>query len=98
MCRNSHTERETLAHETNRAARKYGTDSDKYRMGDPPALGEPLLKKDLACCRHTLPEAFGIRSNLDRKLGRVIGTVVNGERQIEIAGRGAGVVEDARAD
>jgi hypothetical protein len=62
------------------------------------AAAEPLLKKDLPCCRHTLPEAFGIRSNLDRKLGRVIGTVVNGERQIEIAGRSAGVVEDARAD
>jgi hypothetical protein len=69
------------------------------RMGESAgAAAEPLLKKDLPCCRHTLPEAFGIRSNLDRKLGRVIGTVVNGERQIEIAGRGAGVVEDARAD
>jgi len=95
MCRNSHTERETLAHETNRAARKYGTDSDKYRMGDPPALGEPLLKKEPApCCRHTLPESFGFMS----KAGAGNRRGGNGELQIEIAGRGAGVVEDARAD
>jgi hypothetical protein len=39
-----------------------------------------------------------IRSNLDIKLGRVIGGVGNGELQIEGARRGAGTRQDARAE
>jgi len=54
----------------------------------------PSGDKGPPCCRHTLPESFRSR----HKAGEPVGGVGNGERQIEIARRGADVIEEARAD